>query len=94
MLTRVDFPQHSSNLCPLYHWLNTQSTKYLNVRQRKLGTIIIQTVHILQHEIAVTCSLPEGDLCMGIPKNLALHCYGYTSVPMEGAEFLDPGPTC
>jgi hypothetical protein len=68
MMTTVDFPQHVSHLPP-YHWLTTgtQSTEYLNVRQRKLGTIIIQTVHILQHEIAVTCSLHEGDLCMGIP---------------------------
>ncbi len=97
MLTRVNFPQHVSNL---NHWLTTQSTEYLNVRQRKLGTIIIQTVHIVQHEIAVACSLPEGDLCNVhghsnlFPKNLALHCYGYTSVPMEVAEFSDPGPTC
>jgi hypothetical protein len=26
------------------------TAQYLNVRQRKLGTIIIQTVHILQHD--------------------------------------------
>jgi hypothetical protein len=30
------------------------TAQYLNVRQRKLGTIIIQTVHILQHDSAVT----------------------------------------
>ena len=41
--------------------------QYLNVRQRKLGTIIIQTVHILQHDSAVTGSLPEGNSCLGIP---------------------------
>jgi hypothetical protein len=29
------------------------TAQYLNVRQRKLGTIIIQTVRILQHESAV-----------------------------------------
>jgi hypothetical protein len=34
--------------------------QYLNVRQRKLGTIIIQTVHILQHDDTVTGTLPEG----------------------------------
>jgi hypothetical protein len=34
--------------------------QYLNVRQRKLGTIIIQTVCILQHDSAVTGSLTEG----------------------------------
>ncbi len=32
--------------------------QYLNVRQRKLGTIIIQTVHILQHDSAGTGSVP------------------------------------
>jgi hypothetical protein len=31
----------------------------MNVRQRKLGTIIIQTVCIRQHESSVTDSLPE-----------------------------------
>jgi hypothetical protein len=30
-------------------------------RQRKLGTIIIRTVHILQHDNADTGSLPEED---------------------------------
>ena len=38
------------------------TAQYLNVRQRKLGTIIIQTVRILQHESAVTDSLPEEEL--------------------------------
>ncbi len=49
--------------------------QYLNVRQRKLGTIIIQTVHILQHDSAVTGSLPEGDIFAWVshllPNNLA-----------------------
>ncbi len=36
--------------------------QYLNVRQRKLGTIIIQTVHILQHDSAVTGSLTNGEI--------------------------------
>ncbi len=35
--------------------------QYLNVRQRKLGTIIIQTVHILQHDSVDTGSLPMED---------------------------------
>ena len=36
--------------------------QYLNVHQRKLGTIIIQTVHILQHNSADTGSLPVEDI--------------------------------
>jgi hypothetical protein len=40
-------------------------TQYLNVRQRKLGTIIIQTVYILQH--ADTGSLPVEDF-LKVPK--------------------------
>jgi hypothetical protein len=35
--------------------------QYLNVRQHKLGNIIIQTVHILQHDNADTGSLPVED---------------------------------
>ncbi len=38
--------------------------QYLNVRQRKLGTIIIQTVHILQHDSADTGMLPKRNLSM------------------------------
>ncbi len=49
--------------------------QYLNVRQRKLGTIIIQTVYILQHDSAVTASLPDGEFLHGqpnvLPNNLA-----------------------
>jgi hypothetical protein len=41
------------------------TAQYLCVRQRKLGTIIIQTVRILQHESAVTGSLPEGEFVCG-----------------------------
>jgi hypothetical protein len=36
-------------------------TQYLNVRRRKLGTIIIQTVYFLQHDSADTGSLPLED---------------------------------
>jgi hypothetical protein len=42
--------------------------QYLNVRQRKLGTIIIQTVHILQHDSAVTGSLPVEDTIQATTK--------------------------
>ncbi len=41
------------------------TAQYLNVRQRKLGTIIIQTVCILQHKSAVTDSLPEEEFVHG-----------------------------
>jgi hypothetical protein len=39
----------------------TAQYQYLNVRQSKLGTIIIQTVNILQHESADAGSLPMED---------------------------------
>jgi hypothetical protein len=35
--------------------------QYLNVCQHKLGTIIIQTAHILQHNSGVTGLLPGGN---------------------------------
>ncbi len=41
------------------------SAQYLNVRQRKLGTIIIKTVNILQHDSAVTGSLSDGKFLHG-----------------------------
>jgi hypothetical protein len=51
------------------------TAQYLNVRRRKLGTFIIQTVYILQHESAVTGSLSEGEFVHGhsilLPNNLA-----------------------
>jgi hypothetical protein len=59
-----------AGLEPMPHVTVALKAQYLNVRQRKLGTIIIQTVRILQHESAVTDSLPEElarNLCMGIP---------------------------
>ncbi len=34
-------------------------TKYLNIYQCKLGTIIIQTIHILQQDFEDTGSLPK-----------------------------------
>jgi hypothetical protein len=65
------------------------TAQYLNVRQRKLGAIIIQTVRILQHESAVTGSLPEEEFVLGhsnlLPNDLAQQWYGYTFVPIEAA---------
>ncbi len=49
--------------------------QYLNVCQRKLGTIIIQTAQILQHDSAVKGSPPEGEFLLGqsnlLPDNQA-----------------------
>ncbi len=49
--------------------------RYLNVRLRKLGAIIIQTACILQHDSVVTDSLPEGEFVHGhsnlLPNNPA-----------------------
>ncbi len=42
--------------------------QYLNVRQRKLSTIIIQTVHILQHDSADTGSLQVEDFVKHNPR--------------------------
>jgi hypothetical protein len=43
----------------------SQKAQYLNVSQRTLGTIITQTVNILQHDSADTASsLPMRDFCM------------------------------
>ncbi len=41
------------------------TAQYLNVRQRMLGTIIIQTVRILQHDAEVTDSPPEEEFVHG-----------------------------
>jgi hypothetical protein len=49
------------------------TAQYLNVRQRNLGTIIIQTVHILQHDSAVTGSLPNGEFLHGQPNVLPIN---------------------
>ncbi len=61
------------------------AAQYLNVRQCKSGTIIIQTVCILQYESAVTDSLPDREFVHGhsnlLPNDLALR------VPIEAAYF-------
>ncbi len=54
-----------AGLEPMPHVTAALTAQYLNVRQRKLGTIIIQTVRILQHESAVTDSLPEEEFKHG-----------------------------
>ncbi len=41
--------------------------QYLNVRQRKLSTMVIQTVHILQYEIAVIGSLSDREFLHANP---------------------------
>ncbi len=64
-----------AGLEPMPHATVALTAQYLNVRQRKLGTIIIQTVRILQHESAVTDSLPEEEFLHGhsnlLPNDLA-----------------------
>jgi hypothetical protein len=51
-----------AGLEPMLHATVALTAQYMNVRQRKLGTIIIQTVNILS---AVTDSLPEGEFVHG-----------------------------
>jgi hypothetical protein len=66
------------------------TAQYLNVRQRKLGTNIIQTVRFLQHEGAVTDLLPKEEFVHRhsnlLPNDLARQEYHYTSVPIEAAK--------
>jgi hypothetical protein len=71
--------------------------QYLNVRQRKLGTIIIQTVHILQHDSADTGSLPVKDFVKHSPSYFQIIQPGRSTVtppyqwrrlvPMEAAMY-------
>ncbi len=83
-----------TGLEPLPHTSVAPTAHYLNVCQRKLGTIIIQTVHILQHESADTGSLPMEDFFKHNPTYFQLTLpgmqYGYTSVPRrrKGMEFF------
>ena len=57
------------------HMTVALTAQYLNVRQRKLCTIIIQTVRILQHESAATDSPSEEEFVHGhsnlLPNDLA-----------------------
>ena len=54
--------------------------QYLNVRQRKLGTIIIQTVRILQLDSADTGSLPMEDFFKHIPNYFQITQPGSSTV--------------
>jgi hypothetical protein len=69
--------------------------QYLNVCQRKLCNVIIQTVsvHILQHHsvgagsrVTVQDGFLHGQLTL-LPINPARKKYHYTSVPIEAAGF-------
>ncbi len=66
------------------HTSETLTDQYLNVRQSKLGTIIIKTVNIPQHDSAVTGSLSDGEFLHGqpniLPINLAWQKYHYNSI--------------
>ncbi len=82
MLFVHDTGRDRRNTLLLHGWCRLEATveglklvcmlSVLNVRQRKLGTIIIQTVHILQHDSAVTGSLPNGEFLHGQPKYFQL----------------------
>jgi hypothetical protein len=47
--------------------------QYLNVGHRKLDTIIIQTVHSVQHDSAITGSLPDREVLHGQPNILPIN---------------------
>jgi len=60
----IDIDNFPLELEPMSYTSVTLKAQYLNVRQRKLGTIIIQTVHILKHDNADTDSLPKQEFGM------------------------------
>jgi hypothetical protein len=76
--------------------------QYLNVRQRKWGTVIILTVHILQLDSADTGSLPMEDFFKHIPNYFQITQPGSSTVtppyqwrrrvPMEAARTNGGGP--
>jgi hypothetical protein len=74
---------------PMSHTSVALAAQYLNVRQRKLGTIINQTVHILHHYIVRTrvhCPWRTFSSTIKLlPNTPARQLYRYTSVPMEAA---------
>jgi len=64
--------------------------QYLNVRQRKLGTIIIQTVHMLQHDSADTGSLPVEDFIKHSQSSPALvPSYQWRRLRTNGGGYLE-----
>ncbi len=68
-----NFPQRDLNLYVPH--ISSSNGPVSEVRRRKLGTIIIQTVHILHHDDVVTGSLSEGGIMPGksklLPNDLA-----------------------
>jgi hypothetical protein len=71
-----------TGLEPLPHTSVALTAHYLNVRQHRLGTIIIQTVHILQHESADTGSLPMEDFFKHNPN--------YFQITLPGSSTITP----
>ncbi len=63
-------PNRTWTYAPTSEALTAQN---LNVRQRKWGTIIIQTVCILKHDCAVTGSLPDREFLHGQPNVLPMN---------------------
>ncbi len=63
----------TTGLEPMPRTSEALKAHYLNVSQRKLGTIIIQTANILQHDSAVTGSLPDREFSQGQPKLLPIN---------------------
>jgi hypothetical protein len=49
----------------MHHTSMALMAQYLNVRRRKLGTIIIHTVLILHNDDVVTGSMSEGGILLG-----------------------------
>jgi hypothetical protein len=71
--TVKNYPVSPTGLLPMPRSSQALTAQNLNVYQRKLGTIIIQTVHILQHDCAVTGSLPDGEFLHGLPNVLPIN---------------------
>jgi hypothetical protein len=65
------------------------TAQYLNFHPHRLGTIITQTLHIVQHDTSDTGSLPKGEFLHGQPNlllnNLAHQKYRNPSIPKEAA---------
>jgi hypothetical protein len=66
--------------CPLSHTSVAFTVQFLNVRQRKLGTIIIQTDRILRHDSADAGSLPMEDFVTHNPNYFKITQPGSSSI--------------
>jgi hypothetical protein len=65
--------------------------QYLHVRQNKLGTIIIQAVHILQHDSADTSSVPMKDFLRHNPSYFQITKAGSSTIrPLYQLRRLSP----